>query len=309
MSLGVVCHAIKVVKTRTGLKEINLFENRTLQLGRFTAGEYSHEKIYDTYVHNASKVLEVLPILADEGVKLYRLSSDLLPLADKIDPAIWDTTHIRGIYKKIGDLCRARKIRVTMHPAQFCVLNSESESVIQNAVRDMQQHAWVLDACEFDESPMYAINIHAGRRDRFTELVQNIEKLPRNVRSRLTFENCETVASVEELLPVSEKTGCPIVFDSHHHTFRPGGLTLDVALDLAMCTWPSEIKPLQHIANTEPDLANGNFVDRRKHSKFIHYVPDRQLNLLRDNTVDCEVEAKAKQLAVYKMAQDFGINL
>jgi UV damage repair endonuclease len=179
MSLGVVCHAIKVVKTRTGLKEINLFENRTLQLGRFTAGEYSHEKIYDMYVHNASKVLEVLPILADEGVKLYRLSSDLLPLADKIDPAIWDTTHIRGIYKKIGDLCRARKIRVTMHPAQFCVLNSESESVIQNAVRDMQHHAWVLDACEFDESPTYAINIHAGRRDRFAELVQNIEKTSR----------------------------------------------------------------------------------------------------------------------------------
>jgi UV DNA damage repair endonuclease len=52
---------------------------------------------------------------------------------------------------------------------------------------------------------------------------------------------------------------------------------------------------------------NGSKTDRRKHSDMIHYVPEPQLQALRDDTIDVEVEAKQKNLAVTKMATDFSI--
>jgi len=53
---------------------------------------------------------------------------------------------------------------------------------------------------------------------------------------------------------------------------------------------------------------NGNFTDRRKHSDMIHYVPDVQLNAMRENTVDVEIEAKMKNLSVLEMRKQFSIS-
>jgi hypothetical protein len=40
---------------------------------------------------------------------------------------------------------------------------------------------------------------------------------------------------------------------------------------------------------------------------MIHYVPDVQLKGLRDDTVDVEVEAKLKNVAVFEMRKKFDI--
>jgi hypothetical protein len=40
---------------------------------------------------------------------------------------------------------------------------------------------------------------------------------------------------------------------------------------------------------------------------MIHYVPAPQLQSMRDDTVDVEVEAKMKNIAISKMVKDFCI--
>jgi hypothetical protein len=42
---------------------------------------------------------------------------------------------------------------------------------------------------------------------------------------------------------------------------------------------------------------------------MIHYVPAPQLQSMRDDTIDVDVEAKSKNIAVLKMAKDFNIPL
>jgi UV DNA damage repair endonuclease len=56
-------------------------------------------------------------------------------------------------------------------------------------------------------------------------------------------------------------------------------------------------------------MENGSFPDRRKHSQYIHYVPDCQLELAKENLIDLDVEAKMKNLAIMKMRKDFNIEL
>jgi UV DNA damage repair endonuclease len=59
------------------------------------------------------------------------------------------------------------------------------------------------------------------------------------------------------------------------------------------------------LSNTEPGLESGSFTERRKHSYYIHYIPEQQKKVMIENTVDVDIEAKGKNLAVIKMKNDF----
>ena len=306
--LGLVCHFVEEQKKKNGEVVLyNKFETKTLQLGRFKAEKYSEEQIKQTYIHNVQKTLEVLPEVVNSGIRLFRLSSNLFPLYDVAPRSCWDNEEVKFVLKSIGQLITMHQMRVCVHPGQFCVLSSDSDSVVEKAFVELGIHGWMFDAMGLDHSPKWAINIHGGKGDRSSRLIEQIKSLPDNVRKRLTLENDENSYSVIDLLGVHQETGVPIVFDSHHHVFNDDDLTMSEAFDAACQTWTGGVRPLQHISNTEPSLVNGSLLDRRKHSDMIHYVPDPQLKALRDDTVDVEVEAKQKNLAVTKMSTDFSI--
>lgn len=309
--LGICCHFLKEeTKPKSGVKHlVNEMDERTLQLGRYNSGKYTEEQIRSTYLNNVRNLAQMLPKIRKHGVRLFRISSAMFPLADKVDRELWDNEEVRKILRFAGDFIKANDMRVTTHPGQFCVLSSDSDAVVENAFKELSIHAWLFDSMGLDHSPKYAINIHGGKADRSSRLIEQIKSLPDNVRKRLTLENDETCYDVIQLLDVYQKTEVPIVFDSHHFTFNTGGLTMEEAHAATMETWPDKIRPLQHISNTDPSLVEGSFSDRRKHSDMIHYVPEPQLQSLRDDVIDVEVEAKLKNVSVFKMAQDFQVPL
>ena len=309
MATGVCCHWLEEkTKPRSGKKElVNIFDEKTLQLGRFRSGKYTEEFIKETYVHNVQRLTEMLPFMHKQGVKLFRISSAMFPLADQVDRVFWDNSDVTKHLKNVGEYIKKHSLRVSTHPGQFCVLSSDSDAVVAKAFVELGIHGWMFDAMELDHSPFYAINIHGGKSDRSSRLIDQIKSLPDNVRKRLTLENDETAYDVVDLLNVYKETDVPVVFDSHHHVFNDAGLTMEDAYAATAETWPKGIKPLQHLSNTEPSLINGNFQDRRKHSNMIHYIPDCQLSGLRNDTIDVEVEAKMKNVSVFDMRKKFSI--
>ncbi len=302
MALGVVCHWVEAVKGGY----VNKMNERSLQLGRLRGGHYGEQQIRDVYVHNVTQ-LSLMAGTISSVVGSFRLSSSLLPLADQIDRSFWDCEEVRGPLRSAGETFRRAGTRTTMHPGQFCVLSSDRTEVVENAVRDLSIHAWILDTMGMPATPSSAINVHGGKRDRADNLIRAIKSLPESIRSRLTVENDESAYSVQDLMPVSAATGVPIVFDVHHHTFRPGGMSIKEAMGASMGTWGA-IKPLQHLSNTEKSFEGGSFAQRRQHSQFIHTVPGEQMELIRSGAVDVDVEAKAKNLAVLDMVDRFGLD-
>jgi UV DNA damage endonuclease len=172
----------------------------------------------------------------------------------------------RGPALRLDDAPGEQPIRVTSHPDQFCVLNSERPDVVQSSIRMLAAEARVMDAMGLERSPWVGINVHGGARDRLAELRAAVNALPDAVRSRLTLENCERAYSVPDLCAV----GVPVVFDPHHEVVRSGcGLDsehLVAHADLAMATWPDPCPPLAH-------LSNGLTGPRdRRHNDFISHV-------------------------------------
>jgi len=310
MSIGVCCHWLEEkTKPRSGKTElVNIFDERTLQLGRYRQGKYSPELIKNTYVHNVKRLAEMLPFMHKQGVQLFRISSAMFPLADQVDKTLWNNPDVEKYLSIAGDYIKKNGIRVTTHPGQFCVLSSDSEEVVAKAFVELGIHGWMFDMMGLDHSPFYAINIHGGKSDRSSRLIEQIKSLPDNTRKRLTLENDESAYSVIDLLQVYQETGVPVVFDSHHHIFNEDGLSMEDAFLATGETWPKGIKPLQHLSNTEPSLVNGNFMDRRKHSDMIHYIPDVQLKSLREDSIDVEIEAKMKNIATVQMKKQFSIS-
>jgi UV DNA damage endonuclease len=307
MALGLMCQFLGEKKKRDGtIYYENIIDEKSLQLGAYKNGKYSRERILATYRGNVKEILRVIPRLNECNIKSFRLSSSVFPLFEFCSDIVKNDEQITTDLALAGKRFTESGIRVTTHPGQFCVISSDSDKTVKNSINELAYHAWIFDAMGFPISPYHAINIHGGKAKRSERLIEVIKTLPENIKGRLTLENDEKCYNVRNLLSISERTSVPIVFDSHHHIFDPSDISVDDAYNSTIATW-GKIKPLQHISNTEIGMENAVYNKKRAHSQMIRYVPDVQLQGMRDDTVDVDVEAKLKNIALLKMRKDFDI--
>lgn len=305
MSIGLVCHFLENDNKQ---KLVNILGEKTLQLNQFNNNKYSQEQILSIYQNNVSNLENLINKIIDLGFRSYRMSSGLFPLFDKVDQDLFHHNSILKTLSRIGEKALKNKLRLTFHPDHFVVLSSDKESVVKNSIQDLSYHAWIMDKMNLEQNRYYSINIHASGKGRLNNIIQNINLLPDNIKNRLTLENDELSANVLDLFQVYKNTGVAICLDSHHHTFNSANLNLEEAIEIANSTWEN-IKPIQHLSNTEPECVNLNFQNRRKHSDFVHYIPDIQLKLLKENSVDIDFEFKMKNLAIFDAIKKFELSL
>ena len=151
------------------------------------------------------------------------------------------------------------------------------------------------------------INIHGGgafgdKRKALDEFSRNLDKLSARAQKRLTVENDDRIFTPLDLLPLCRKQEIPFVYDVHHHRCHRDDLSEEAATDHAIATWKLarwKREPLFHISSP---IEGWQGRQPQRHHDFIDVrdVPQHWLKL--DVTV--EVEAKAKELAVLKLAQD-----
>lgn len=311
MSLGLCCHYLLPTKNSSGYENtgyINAMKMKSLQLGRFQRGYYSQQNIIDVYEHNLKTLIKFLPIICEQ-YKCFRITSGLFPLFEFVDEKILKSSKNLSLLKIAGQIIKDNQLRVTFHPGQFCSLSSDNVDVIKNSIKEINHHAMIFDEMGLDISTFYAINVHGGKSDRTSTLVSTInsKEFSNGARGRLTLENDENCYNVIDLLQVYKLTDVPIVFDSHHHTFNSGGINGKIASDACKETWKL-IKPLQHISNVREHITeSASSTERRQHGNYIHQVPDYQLNDILNDTIDCDVEAKLKNIAIDAMRLKFRI--
>ena len=307
MALGLACQWVepRIKRDGTTIYE-NILDEKSLQLGAYKNGKYSRERILETYRGNVKEILRVISYLNECNIKSFRLSSSIFPLFEFCGDIAKNDEQIKTNLALAGRRFKESGIRVTTHPGQFCVISSDSDRIVNNSIRELEYHAWMFDAMGFEQTPYYAINIHGGKANRSERILEVFTTLPDNIKKRLTLENDEKCYNVRKLIDISDRTGVPVVFDSHHFTFGSDDLGFSDAFHGAIATWV-KIKPLQHISNTEIGMENAAYNKKRAHSQLIRYVPEEQLQAMRDDTIDVDVEAKLKNIALIKMRKDFGI--
>lgn len=111
---------------------------------------YRLEKIART---NLKNTIRLLWHNIAEGIKLYRFSSQLIPLANHPEGQIWDYTEIlKEQLQKIGNIVKKHNLKVSSHPGQYTVINTNNADKFKNAVRDLVYHDQVLTAMGLDQN-------------------------------------------------------------------------------------------------------------------------------------------------------------
>ncbi|ADM80086.1 hypothetical protein phiAS5_ORF0243 [Aeromonas phage phiAS5] len=233
-----------------------------------------------------------------ESQRLLRITSDLLPLyAHPKYASYYDSFRDRVILvlNMIGNKAYQSNIRLSMHPSQYTILNSDRPEVVDNALLDLEMHTFILRNLLV---PKYEgiINIHLnGKTD-----VLPVDRMSEHLKSYITFENDEKTGTLTRTLEICERYGFPVLLDIHHHFCNrtDGGVLLtadDPLVQRVHATWKSRMRrPKIHVSQSR---GTDNFRDICAHSDIIDdkKVIDAALTFHRH--FDIMVEAKHKNVA------------
>jgi len=294
--LGYCCINLSVDKTITANR--GMIKRTFQQKGIQYCGELAHQNVKD--------ILKILEWNLTNGIYVYRISSDVFPWMSEYEiTQLPNFSQILPDLMAIGQFALANGMRLSMHPGQFDVLPSPNPAVVTKTVKDLNQHAEIMDLMGLPCDHRFPVNIHVGgtygdkesAADRFC---QNFQLLSDSAKSRLVVENDDKAAqySVLDLFSlITSRIGTPITFDFHHHRFNTGGLTEEQALKLAVSTWPCT--PLTHYSSSKKTFEDSSVI-ARSHADYVY----EKINTYGE-TLDIEVEAKAKDLAVLQYRTNY----
>jgi UV DNA damage endonuclease len=246
---------------------------------------------------NAASLTNAIATCAELGIGAFRVTSQLLPLATHpvsgyslLD--LPEGTAIAQAFGQARELARTCDIRLSLHPDQFVVLNSERADVVASSVREMEHQAAVAGLIGAEALTLHAGSGAGGIAASLDRLEKGIDRLSSSARGLLALENDDRSFSPAELLPLCEKTGIPFIYDVHHHRCLPDRFSVAETSERAAATWGAR-EPWMHISSPRDGWGSAN---RRPHAEFINPadVPPEWMG----KRVTIDVEAKMKERAV-----------
>ena len=272
------------------------------------------------------RLAAIFDYLEAEDVRMYRMASGLVPYGSHPEMPRFrgQVEECAGELAALGELARAADLRLSFHPGQYVVLNSEDADVRRAAALDLELQASVLDAMGLGPEAVVVLHVGGGAGgtdaalDRF---VAGLELLSDAAWARLVIENDDRRFGLADVLALAERTGLRVVWDAHHHQCHdPERIPADEALRMALATWPDGVVPKVHYSSPrtaveERKVHKGRRVERRivlpplrAHADLIDPIgfeaflrgPAAGLDF------DAMLEAKAKDLALIRLREQLG---
>ena len=294
-------------------------------------------KSNDTRRHQANPHLrvslgylcDIFTYLRKHHIHMYRISSDLAPYHTHPDMPRFHSM-VRDSARDlahVGRLAREADIRLSFHPSQFIVLNSENETLTQKSMADLDSQAEMLDLMECGPEAILVVHVGGAYGDRDTGCQRWIRTWPRlsePVRRRLVLENDDIRFSSADVLKIHEATGVKCVWDYQHHwCFNPENLDPLDTLERFLRTWPTSgplaARPKMHFSCARTEMRELKRKNRKSgkpelvlqppiwtgHADFNN--PFETIPFLRSIahlSTDIMLESKAKDLSLLRLRND-----
>ena len=254
----------------------------------------------------------ILDYLDRHDIRMYRMATALAPYAShpELKQFHGQVDECAAGLAEVGALARRLGVRLSTHPGQYTVLNSERAEVQAAAAAELEVQASVLDAMGLGPEAVVVLHVGGGAggvpaaADRF---LAGFERLTEQARARLVIENDDRVFGVSDVLQIADRTGLRVVFDIHHHRCHdPVGMDDREALERALGTWPAGVTPKVHFSSPRLDLGEGGrFPELRAHADLIDPISfeDFLHNTGAGLDFDVMLEAKAKDLALLRLRE------
>tara|TARA_B100001778_G_C18557387_1_gene616065 strand:- start:16 stop:990 length:975 start_codon:yes stop_codon:yes gene_type:complete len=268
------------------------------------------ELLKSLIIQNLKDVVEMMKWNEKNGVKVFRLSSELFP--HKSNPKVeeYSFDFAKELLWEIGELSRKYNQRLTFHPGQYNVVGTPNDRSFKHTIRDLKYHADVLDLMGMDQNSVMVVHgggVYGNKTQTLDRWCHQFQELPDNVRKRLVLENCEKCFSIDDCLYVSERVNIPVVFDTHHfecyNKMHPDETLKypEEYIPEILETWARRgIKPKFHVSEQGAGRIG-------HHSDYIEEIPTYLLEIPSKYGVDIDImiEAKMKEQAIFKLYEKY----
>ena len=290
--------------------------------------EVAEQKLWDLMVGNIEATRKLVERVSqlEPHLRMVRISSDLLPVYTHesfsdywLQPAV--VSYCETNFKRVGDIARANNVRLSMHPGQFTVLASVNPGIVERSIAEFEYHAdmarWMGYGKSFQD---FKINVHISGKLGPDGIRAAYKRLSVEARNCITIENEENSWGLDDCLSLIDVV--PIVLDIHHHFIREGEYILptDDRVSKVIDSWRG-VRPTMHYSLSREDILVGHSTTSRPdmatllvegykkqkmraHSNFMWNKPCNRWALSFLETHDIMVEAKAKNLASFALAEE-----
>ena len=144
---------------------------------------------------NTSDLIRIIKFNSENSIKMYRISSDMFPWMSEYEiDDLPDIKEILNNLEEAGRIAKQAGQRLSFHPSHFCVIASLNHEVVVKSVKELRQHAEIMDKMGLERSYKYPINIHINttkpsKEESAERFIEEYNKLPDTVKSRLVLEN------------------------------------------------------------------------------------------------------------------------
>jgi UV DNA damage endonuclease len=197
--------------------------NRTLNCSAsstFRLKSYSEARLKTSIKNNIDCLLRILQFNLEHKLFFFRISSDLVPFASHpVNKFRWQE-YFRDKFEGIGEFIAKNRMRISMHPDQFTLINSIKNEIFERSKRELIYHAEILDLMKLDTSAKMQIHVGGAYGDKKASMerfVDRFNRLPESVIRRLVIENDDKLYDVNDCLKISEEIQIPVIFDFFHY--------------------------------------------------------------------------------------------
>ena len=278
--------------------------NRTIDCtasSTFRLKSYTESRVKETVKNNLECLQRILQFNLEHKLLFFRISSDLVPFASHpINRFKWQR-YFQEDLEEIGKFINKNRMRISMHPDQFTLINSIKDEIFERSKNELKYHAEILDLMKLDTSAK--IQIHVGgaygdKKKSIERFVSRFNDLDDSIVRRLVIENDDTLFDLKDCLKINAQVQIPILFDVFHHKLNSSeNLTTGESFQLTAKTWNEKRDgvPMVDYSSQEP---NGS---PRQHSETID-VGDFDLFLKETETLDFDImlEIKDKEKSAIK---------
>lgn len=259
------------------------------------------ERLTEITINNLKVLDRMIDYNIRNNIRLFRISSDIIPFGSHaVNTQVWWEKY-KDCLESIGRKIKSGKMRVSMHPGQYTVLNSPKEEVVSKSVKDIAYHVRFLESLDADCSNKVILHVGGVYGDKEKSLMRfklNYLKLTQNIKERLVLENDEKCYNIEEVLTLGKYLDIPVVFDNLHHKVNPPLISKPDLYWIKECgkTWKQKDgKQKIHYSNQKKGGMRGAHSDTIDTDEFIQYY--RSID---GDKIDIMLEVKDKNISAIK---------
>lgn len=267
------------------------------------------------------RLAAIFDYLEKHDIRMYRMASGLVPYGSHPDMPQFhgQVEECADELAALGARARELGLRLSFHPGQYAVLNSERAEVRAAAALDFEVQGAVLDAMGCGPEAVVVTHVGGavgGREAALDRFEQGLGLLGDAARARLVVENDDRLFGLADVLELHRRTGLRVVWDIlHHRCHDPERIPVAEALRLAFATWDEGTTPKIHYSSPRTDAEErrkkvGRRVEHRTvlpplkaHADLIDPLgfEDFLAGPAAGLDFDMLIEAKAKDLAVRRL--------